>query len=76
MLRVPGLFRDRRESGAAFIVNERNEMWTEILAGSGFRTAGFVSAFVMSDRFAFAQGFEHYDENFDQLIPEGGIEYL
>ncbi len=59
-----------------FIVDERNEMLAEILARHGFHTAGFVSAFVMSDRFALAQGFDHYDENFDQLIPEGGVEYL
>jgi arylsulfatase A-like enzyme len=59
-----------------FPVNEQNQMLPEILAGQGFHAAGFVSAFVMSDRFDFAQGFAHYDENFDQLIPDGGIEYL
>jgi choline-sulfatase len=59
-----------------FPVNEQNQMLPEILTGQGFHAAGFVSAFVMSDRFDFAQGFAHYDENFDQLIPAGGIEYL
>jgi arylsulfatase A-like enzyme len=59
-----------------FPVNPDNQMLPELLAGYGFRSAGFVSAFVMSNRFDFGQGFAHYDENFDQLIPEGGIEYL
>jgi arylsulfatase A-like enzyme len=59
-----------------YSVHGENEMLPEILGARGFHTAGFVSAFVMSDRFDFAQGFDHYDQYFDQLIPEGGIEYL
>ncbi|MEN8161802.1 MAG: sulfatase-like hydrolase/transferase, partial [Myxococcota bacterium] len=59
-----------------YTVNAENEMLPELLAARGFRTAGFVSAFVMSDRFDFAQGFAHYDQYFDQLIPESGVEYL
>ncbi|MEN8162154.1 MAG: sulfatase-like hydrolase/transferase, partial [Myxococcota bacterium] len=50
-----------------YTVNAENEMLPELLAARGFRTAGFVSAFVMSDRFDFAQGFAHYDQYFDQL---------
>ena len=51
-------------------VNDLNRMLPEILNEYGFHTAGFVSAFVMSNRFNIAQGFDHFDEYFDQLIPE------
>jgi arylsulfatase A-like enzyme len=57
-------------------VNDLNRMLPEILEGYGFHTAGFVSAFVLSNRFNFAQGFDHYDQYFDQLISESQIDYV
>lgn len=43
----------------------------ELLAGAGWRTAGFVSAFVLDRAFGIAQGFEHYDDLFQSEI--GGV---
>jgi arylsulfatase A-like enzyme len=57
-------------------VNDLNRMLPEILEEYGFHTAGFVSAFVLSNRFNFAQGFDHYDQYFDQLISESQIDYV
>jgi choline-sulfatase len=36
----------------------------EVLAGAGYRTAAFVSSFVLDDRFGYGQGFESYDDDF------------
>ena len=38
----------------------------ERFAAAGYRTAGFVSSFVISRRFAFDQGFATYDDVFDR----------
>ncbi len=48
-----------------FVVNADNVMLPEILAQAGFTTVGFIASFPLSKRFNFAQGFDHYDENFD-----------
>jgi len=50
-----------------FMVHEDNVMLPEILREAGFHTAGFIGAFVLDSRFGFAQGFEDYDENIDQM---------
>jgi arylsulfatase A-like enzyme len=55
-----------------FMVNEQNEMLAEILGRRGFTTAGFAGSFALESRFNFAQGFEHYDESFEQLVAPGG----
>ena len=47
-----------------FVVPEENVMLTELLAERGFTTAGFIGAFPLAERFRFAQGFEHWDEQF------------
>ena len=60
----------------AYRVNAENRMLPEMLAEHDFHSAGFVSAFVLDDRFEFAQGFDHYDQNFDQLIPSGVLDYV
>ncbi len=39
----------------------------EVLGGAGYRTAAFVSAFVLDDRFGLDQGFEVYNGNFDKI---------
>jgi len=36
----------------------------EVLGGAGYRTAAFVSSFVLDDRFGYGQGFESYDDDF------------
>ncbi len=57
-----------------FLVNERNEMLTETLRDAGFRTAGFAGSFALESRFGFAQGFDHYDEEWELLVAPGGAE--
>jgi arylsulfatase A-like enzyme len=37
----------------------------ETLARAGYRTAGFVSSFVLDAKFGYARGFGHYDDDFD-----------
>jgi arylsulfatase A-like enzyme len=36
----------------------------EVLRGAGYRTAAFVSSFVLDDRFGYGQGFDSYDDDF------------
>jgi hypothetical protein len=57
-----------------FMVHRENEMLAELLKRIGFHTAGFAASFALSDRFDFAQGFDHYDERFDVLIGQPGVD--
>lgn len=43
----------------------------EILADRGYETGAFVSAFPVTEYFGFNQGFDHFDESFDQRT--GGL---
>jgi len=54
-----------------FMVNSDNVMLTEVLKETGFHTAGFIGSFALDSRFAFAQGFDHYDETFDFVAGMG-----
>jgi arylsulfatase A-like enzyme len=36
----------------------------EMLKGNGFKTAGFISSFVLGSQFGLARGFDHFDEEF------------
>jgi arylsulfatase A-like enzyme len=38
-----------------------------VLRGRGYRTAAFVSAFVLDRRFGLAAGFDHYDDRMDEI---------
>jgi len=42
----------------------------EHLRGSGFATAGFVSAFVLDGRYGLSRGFDHYDDRLGMLSSE------
>ncbi len=57
-----------------FMVNRGNVMLAEVLKEAGFRTAGFAGSFALDERFDFAQGFDHYDQNFRMLVGEGGVD--
>ena len=48
-----------------FVVSDDNVMLPEILNKAGFKTAGFLGSFALDRRFNFAQGFDHYDQEFD-----------
>jgi len=45
-----------------FVVNEENVMLPEVLREAGYHTAGFPASFILSSRFNFHQGFDHYDD--------------
>ncbi|MFH1501592.1 MAG: sulfatase [Candidatus Eisenbacteria bacterium] len=57
-----------------FMVNRDNETLAEILSGEGFHCAGFAGSFALDERFDFAQGFDHYDQDFDVLVGETGAD--
>ena len=45
----------------------------EILSREGFITAAFVSAFVLDSQFGLNQGFDHYDDHFEESYNSVGI---
>ena len=57
-----------------FVVNEQNVMLAEVLKSSGFTTAAFIGAYPLHSRFAFGQGFEHYDESFDIMVGDQPVD--
>jgi len=57
-----------------FVVNESNEMLAETLKAAGFHTAGFAGSFALDERFGFAQGFDHYDQDFSIFVGDGGAD--
>lgn len=48
-----------------FYVDESVTTLAEVLKGRGYRTGGFVGAFVLDARWGIAQGFDHYFDDFD-----------
>ncbi len=50
-----------------FRVNDENVMLAEILQEAGFSTAGFIGAFPLASQFGIAQGFDHWDEEFERF---------
>ena len=59
----PG-FHGVRDNGG-FYLDDDAETLAEILAARGFRTGGFVGAFVLDSRWGIAQGFERFFDDFD-----------
>ena len=57
-----------------FTVNPDNEMLPEILLRAGMTTVGFAGSFALDSRFGFAQGFARYDEEFDILVGDWGVD--
>jgi arylsulfatase A-like enzyme/predicted Zn-dependent protease len=53
-----------RDNGGYYL-DEGQETLAEVLKARGFRTGGFVSAFVLDSRWGIAQGFERYFDDFD-----------
>ena len=50
-----------------FMVNDENVLLAELLQENGFSTAGFIGAFPLSSQFGIAQGFDHWDEEFERF---------
>lgn len=53
-----------RDNGG-FYLDDRFETLAETLRARGYRTGGFVSAFVLDRRWGIAQGFDEYFDDFD-----------
>jgi arylsulfatase A-like enzyme/lipopolysaccharide biosynthesis regulator YciM len=57
-------FHGVRDNGG-FYLGEEHETLAERFKALGFRTGGFVAAFVLDSRWGIAQGFDHYFDAFD-----------
>jgi arylsulfatase A-like enzyme len=53
-----------RDNGG-FYLGDEQETLAEVLRGRGFRTGGFVGAFVLDRRWGIGQGFDRYFDDFD-----------
>ena len=53
-----------RDNGG-FFLGEEHETLAEVLHAKGYRTGGFVSAFVLDRKWGINQGFDTYFDNFD-----------
>jgi arylsulfatase A-like enzyme/Flp pilus assembly protein TadD len=53
-----------RDNGGYYL-GEASETLAEVLKARGFRTGGFVSAFVLDSRWGINQGFDRYFDDFD-----------
>ena len=53
-----------RDNGGFRLAEERKTL-AEAFAAAGFRTGGFVSAYVLDHKWGIAQGFERYFDDFD-----------
>ena len=61
-----------RDNGT-FRVSEKSSTLAEIFHQQGYRTAAFVSAYVLDSRYGLNQGFDYYD---DTLNPKGQVMFL
>jgi len=53
-----------RDNGG-FVLNDDQTTLAEILRARGYRTGGFVAAFVLDRRWGISQGFDQYSDRFD-----------
>ena len=53
-----------RKNGA--VLDEELSTLAEILAATGFQTAGFIGSYVLHSQFGYGQGFEIYDDRFEK----------
>jgi arylsulfatase A-like enzyme/Tfp pilus assembly protein PilF len=59
-----------RDNGG-FYLGDAEVTLAEVLRGRGYRTGGFVSAFVLDARWGISQGFDRYFDDFDLTRYEG-----
>ena len=57
-------FHGVRDNGSFYVGDEITTL-AEVLQPRGYRTGGFVGAYVLDHRWGIAQGFDHYFDNFD-----------
>jgi choline-sulfatase len=53
-----------RDNGSFYVGDEVTTL-AEVLKAHGYRTGGFVGAYVLDHRWGIAQGFDHYYDDFD-----------
>jgi choline-sulfatase len=53
-----------RDNGGFYVADDQTTL-AEVLKGKGYRTGGFVGAFVLDRRWGIAQGFDTYFDDFD-----------
>lgn len=58
------VFHGVRDQTGYFLPEERTTL-AEMLQSRGYRTAAFISSFVLDGRFGLRQGFDHYDDIMD-----------
>ena len=58
-------------NNGTFFLKEQFETVATLLKKRGYRTAAFVSAFVLDSRFGLNRGFDVYDEHVEENLPEG-----
>ena len=59
-----------RDNGGFYVSDDQTTL-AEVLKARGFRTGGFVGAFVLDARWGIAQGFDRYFDDFDLSKYEG-----
>jgi arylsulfatase A-like enzyme len=66
-----------RDNGGYYL-GEEPETLAEVLKARGFRTGGFISAFVLDSRWGINQGFERYFDDFDlsRFEKEAGMDAI
>ena len=57
-------FHGVRDNGSFYVGDEITTL-AEVLRARGYRTGGFVGAYVLDHRWGIAQGFDHYFDDFD-----------
>ncbi len=63
----------RAMDNSDYILAKENITLAEILKEHNFKTAAFVSSFILDERFGIAQGFDTYQDNFDDSTSSIGI---
>ena len=60
-----------RDNGGYYL-DDKRVLLAEVLRDAGFRTGGFIGAFVLDSKWGIAQGFDTYFDNFDLKRTSGG----
>ncbi|NNE08372.1 MAG: sulfatase-like hydrolase/transferase [Gemmatimonadetes bacterium] len=63
-------FRHRVRNNGRYVLGDERESMAEILKRKEYETAAFVGAFPLAAKFGLAQGFDRYDDEFQQSINE------
>ncbi len=61
-------FRHRVRNNGRYVLGDERESIAEILKHKGYETAAFVGAFPLAAKFGLSQGFDRYDDEFQEAI--------